>query len=104
MAQSAQALKDIAQTLEQTIEDVTAREAAWAGRVEAPSRAAHHLQRLREIAAQRGGQRTRTEAVTQQAAVTDEEIRACEEELRALAGRVETLRQKLADWTGRAIG
>ena len=104
MAQSADAYADIARSLKQAIAQLSEQEAAWTQRVERPSAAPRYLERLREVAARRQGLDPAAAAVARQAAVTDEELRACEAELRDLAARTESLRQKLAHWTARAIG
>jgi hypothetical protein len=106
MAQSADALSDIARSLQETIDQVTAREAALpkaAEPAEHVSAGARYVERLRELAARRQGLIPAAEAIAQRAAVTDEELHDCEAQLRDLAARTEALRQKLAQWAASAI-
>jgi len=118
MAQSADALANIARSLRQTIDETAAREAAWThpgqpahpaqpAQVTQPaehtSSAARYVERLRELAAQRQSLVPAAQAIARRAAVTDDELAACEAELRDLAARTEALRQKLAQWVAVAI-
>jgi phage shock protein A len=104
MAPSSDALCEIARALQTSIEEVDRRAAAWAECAQAPPRAAPYAERFREAAARRQTLTARTEAIARQMAVADEEINRCETQLRELAERTETLRRRLATWTGRAIG
>ena len=102
MAPSADALANIAHSLQHTLDEASAREAACRP-AENVSAAARHLERLRELAAQRRGFVPPAGAIAQRATVTDDELQACEAELRDLAARTEALREKLAQWASGAI-
>jgi hypothetical protein len=103
MTESNQVLKRIAASLRQTMEEVAARERAWS---DAPvlDRAGEHGASLAALAETRRSLSERADAVAHSALVTDQELAACEAELRELAGRTESLRRQLADWGTRAIG
>lgn len=106
MAPSADTFADIARSLQQTIDEAAAREAAWmppAQDASSASSTARYVERLRELAARRQGSIPAAEALAQRVAVTDEDLQACEAELRDLAARTEALRQKLAQWAAGAI-
>ena len=102
MAPSADALANIAHSLQQTLDEASAREAACRP-AENVSTAARHVERLRELAARRQGHVPPTDAIAQRVAITDDELQACEAELRDLAARTEALREKLAQWAAGAI-
>jgi hypothetical protein len=104
MASASDALADIARAVHASIQELNRREAAWAEGASAPPRAAPYAERLRATTASRDALAARTEAITGQMALTDDELGRCETELRLLAEQTETLRRKLAAWAGRAIG
>lgn len=104
MPPSSRALTEIARDLQDHIDAVSARGAAWGDHAGAASLAANHAGALGGFADRRRSLTARTEQITAQTAVTDRGLRASENELRELAERLEALRRKLAEWAARAIG